>query len=93
MSDLSKRAVACKAWRWMPGMALETGQRVYRVDDLQGQPFIHMIPGPCPDGHMLPDLGDPATIGCLFRLAFESGASCPAWLTVEQLVEALEAAP
>ena len=27
MSDLAKRAVACKHWRWMPGSAFDTGLR------------------------------------------------------------------
>ena len=60
--ELSRRAIACDGWRWLPGMlaVLNEGDyhgshRVYqeRYDDLGG---------------WLPDLGDPATLGCLLAL-------------------------
>lgn len=55
MQELAKRAVACDHWRWMPGMLTLEG---YRLDN---------------DGwgwHAggLPDLTDPATVGCLLAL-------------------------
>lgn len=45
--ELARRAVACKHWRWMPGM-------LYKQAIIQGGG--------------LPDLNDPATLGCLLAL-------------------------
>ena len=67
---LARRAVACKGWRWMPGMlAVEwaapgmslTGGRPFRVDD-----GWHEV------GVYAPDLTDPATLGCLLALVREA---------------------
>jgi len=60
MIALARRAVACRGWRWIPGMKLTTGLRLteslvwltYPVD--------------------LPDLTDPATLGCLLALVREA---------------------
>ena len=75
---LSHRAVACKGWQWMPGMRTINGRRLAVVfglsrtasvlcdlrddansdtEELQGE---------------LPDLADPATMGCLLALVRES---------------------
>jgi hypothetical protein len=73
---LAKRAIACKGWRWMPGMlgfdpdgindpvrvAFPPG-KAYRMPTLAawGRPsyIVHTE---------LPDLTDPATLGCLLAL-------------------------
>ena len=72
--EISKRAVACRGWQWMPGMRTINGRRLAVVfglsrtasvlcdlrddansdtEELQGE---------------LPDLADPATVGCLLAL-------------------------
>ena len=71
---LAKRAVACKGWRWMPGMLTDEGRRVMCVwpDDL-GIKWSH-IPENCivRDADALPDLTDAATLGCLLALVREA---------------------
>lgn len=102
MTALAKRAVACKSFRWMPGMAFDGGGRMTEGMDVFG--------------HILPDLSDPATVGCLITLVQEAHPECridlcvdmarvirsggeagnvtDGWLpTAEALVKALEAAP
>ena len=73
MLDLARRAVACKGWRWMPGMLDPFGRRVMCVwpDDL-GIKWSH-IPENCVvrDADALPDLSDAATLGCLLALVRE----------------------
>ncbi len=67
MLDLARRAVACKGWRWMPGMLHGTAvggelTSCYRVGDLT----LYL------DADRVPDLRDPATLGCLLALVREA---------------------
>lgn len=66
MIELAKRAVACKGWRWWPGMLDTEGRRMLAQGKLSWQPMSD--PGTPP----LPDLSDPATVGCLLFLVREA---------------------
>jgi hypothetical protein len=75
MIELAKRAIACKHWKWMAGMRqlVSANLAPYRVVSLDWSP---------PEGDtlmetyanvsMLPDLTDPATLGCLLALVREA---------------------
>jgi hypothetical protein len=69
MIALGRRAVACKVWRWMPGMRWIVS-RVAPLEDYAGR----IVDGGrrAPDGPGLPDLSDPATLGCLLALVREA---------------------
>ena len=81
MQDLARRAVACKHWRWMPGMRLISGMDIPpgRIQD-DGS-VAHGTKGGlvvCFDD--IPDLTDPATIGCLLALVREAWGDPLMWL-------------
>ena len=75
MINLGKRAVACKGWRWMPGMKTADAMRVIHDPDrwpdrpcaIREGGWIDTSP-PRPLKDDLPDLCDPATLGCLLAL-------------------------
>jgi len=83
LEELGRRAVACKRWRWMPGMLSNKGLRVTRRDSdgyvvgyYQDLSYIaECVPG------TLPDLSDPATLGCI--LALVRKAHCDPRMFVE----------
>jgi len=58
MIELAKRAVACKGWRWMRGMNTTTGDTFIAFSDCDAAYWLAL----------LPDLTDPATLGCLLAL-------------------------
>jgi hypothetical protein len=100
-TELAKRAVSCKAWRWMPGMLVFSDPK--SVPQVFGQPppaadsilrariqsvvlgrffgsYDYTVDYPDAEGepcnssdffNALPDLADPATIGCLLHLVRE----------------------
>jgi hypothetical protein len=70
---LAKRAVACKGWQWLPGMLIHTGFRMVWVDESTFRSFEargNEMYGST--DHLLPDLTDPATLGCLLALVREA---------------------
>jgi len=70
LEALARRLVACRRWRWMPGMAYLRRGRSHRVD-----PEV-LASGGSYDDTCLPDLTDPATAGCLLTMlvAVDPGA-------------------
>ena len=93
---LARRAVACKGWRWLPGMLAlpcssdRTGVRgvhvrvvhVYEGDGIAVWGDISGVHGSWEEWRWreegrLPDLQDPATMGCLLALVRETwGDEC-----------------
>ena len=82
MLTLARRAVTCKAWRWTPGMADQFGRRVMQVyPDELGFKWSHLLENNVVrDADALPDLTDPATLGCF--LALVRKAWCQPLMTV-----------
>jgi len=65
MQALARRAVACKHWQLMRGMTLLDGGLV--TGERDGVPIVYARDGRH-SADMLPDLTDPATLGCLLAL-------------------------
>lgn len=62
MIALGRRAVACKGWRWLPG--------AHWI--LPGTVLNGRYRGILLDSDVVPDLTDPATLGCLLALVREA---------------------
>lgn len=76
--DLGRRAVACKHWRWMPGMlARYSADAWYRTSEVDSVRIPVRVRPPNPRSAW-PDLRDPATLGCLLALVREAWADAGA---------------
>ncbi|MEN9785525.1 MAG: hypothetical protein RLZZ299_789 [Pseudomonadota bacterium] len=75
---LARRAVACRGWRWMAGMLTACSVRVieggggYIIGHRQGATREGGGWVDAEDAGYLPDLTDPATLGCLLALVREA---------------------
>jgi hypothetical protein len=58
LETLARRAASCKHFRWMPGMIASFESWAWRIGN-----------GEEVKGDFLPDLLDPATVGCLLAMA------------------------
>ena len=79
---LGKRLVACKGFRPMRGML-----------DMQGRTWDQSLLWRWSNEVDVPDLRDPATLGCVLALVREAWGDDAMISEVEALVAALEAAP
>jgi hypothetical protein len=67
MIDLAKGFVASPRWRWMPGMRGVLPGDPWSMSNIR-------VPEVLPNGgypHHLPDLEDPATLGCIYALVWD----------------------
>jgi hypothetical protein len=84
MIALSRRAVACRGWRWMAGMLSHHGERQLWCSETEREWSSPSFSEAAMDwrrarfagSRELPDLADPATLGCLLALVREAWR-CP----------------
>ena len=92
LEDLGRRAVACKHWRFLPGMRIvgynTMGRPMsFRLLNIPGSEWPEFWVAETRNAHevtfmkgveeagFLPDLSDPATLGCLLALVREAWAN------------------
>lgn len=66
--EIAKRAVACKKWKWLPGMRA-VGRKGKPEAWFRVEEKLSKLTGDWSES--IPDLSDPATIGCLLELVRE----------------------
>ena len=91
--DLARRAVAYRGWRWMPGMRYRLSPRHpwcrYEGGDAtddDGNPVTESPPS-ARSALAVPDLSDPATLGCLLTLVREAYGRPDAYIAYQEAPE------
>ena len=76
--ELAQRAIACKGWRWMPGMLAQTpeGTRVGRVVERLRTGGVRLAGGGDVGWRCVPDLTDDLTRLGLITLVQEAHPEC-----------------
>ena len=77
LERLARRAMACRAFGWRPGMRVWCGEHLSPlrfVGPRVGHQPVARVDGPSPPGMVtryvyVPDLADAATLGCLVKTA------------------------
>ena len=79
--ELGRRALACKHWRWMDGMTVH-GLPTYRVVSNNCDGHTYRTDGYDSDSlrDCVPDLSDPATLGCLLHLVRQAQPDQGRWV-------------
>lgn len=73
LEELGKRAVACKHWRWMPGMLTADGCRMLTHESTREWSACSPKGSFCdPSQYSIPNFDDPATKGCVLALVREA---------------------
>ena len=73
LEELGRRAVACEHWRWMPGMyLLPHFDGCECCEDRNFPRRAARLPAVFTTDIDVPDLSDPATLGCLLHLVREA---------------------
>ncbi len=84
--DLGRRAVACPRWRWMRGMSTLPGTLEEWGCTLIGHPMETTYT----DRGAIPDLSDPATLGCLLALVREAWGDSTLYVRVSDTHRAID---
>lgn len=79
--ELARRAIACPGWHIMLRMSDTEGRQVVHLLEQDAWlPYHDGILGPWqPTSAFMPDLSDPATLGCLLALVREAWGSGEVW--------------
>ena len=74
LEELGRRAVACRHWRWMPGMTIlgSKGRRVVVIGLSGATEATSGMNSRAIGPDELPDLSSPATLGCLLHAVREA---------------------
>ena len=82
MIALSRRAIACKGWRWLRGMLRQDDYRYVSSGVWARWSDVHSLATALHAPGQLPDLTDSATRGCLLTLVREAWSDPQMYLSL-----------